>query len=144
MKRLMIMMLMAALAMGSDACTSHPVDAGEQGSQEVAAKGDAKVLYFHGRQRCITCRTIENLTREVAKSCFEQEQHSGKLKFEYIDISTPEGEKVADRYEVSWSSLLVVKDGKVVNLTDMAFGNARSNPEEFKKQLAAEIVKMLQ
>lgn len=32
---------------------------------------------------------------------------SGKVRFKEVDISTPQGEKIADKYRVSWSSLYV-------------------------------------
>ena len=81
---------------------------------------------------------------EVAKSSFENEQKSGGLRFESIDLDTPEGEKLAGRYEVAWSSLLIVKNDMVVNLTDMAFSKAKNKPEEFKENLKSEIRKILE
>ena len=60
-----------------------------------------------------------------------------------VDTSTPEGEKIADKYEVTWSSLFVNrwKDGKETcnNMTEFGFGNARKNPEGFRKGLAEQI-----
>lgn len=54
---------------------------------------------------------------------------NGTVVFKTVDISTPEGEKIADKYEVTWSSLFVNKwkDGKESrnNLTEFGFGNAR-------------------
>lgn len=86
---------------------------------------------------------IEKNTREVINSLFANELRSGKVVFKIVDISTPEGEKIADRYEVTWSSLFVNKwkNGKETrnNLTEFGFGNARKNPDAFKKGLADKI-----
>lgn len=102
-----------------------------------------EVMYFHGKQRCMTCLAIESLTREVLNADFAEQMKNGKIVFKVIDISTEDGEKIADSYEITWSSLLLNKNGKTVNLTDMAFGYARSQPDTFKALLKEEINKSL-
>lgn len=86
---------------------------------------------------------IEKNTREVLNSMFANELKNGKVVFKIVDISTPEGENIADKYEVTWSSLFVNKwkGGKdtLNNMTGFAFGNARKNPDAFKKTLADKI-----
>lgn len=142
MKRLMVLIMAAVMAISAIACTTgNKSDAIDFGKPAI---GTVRVIYFHGSHRCTTCRTIEALTMEVAKSSFENEQKSGGLRFESIDLDTPEGEKLAGRYEVAWSSLLIVKNDMVVNLTDMAFSKAKNKPEEFKENLKSEIRKILE
>ena len=106
-------------------------------------KDRVEVIYFHGKQRCATCMAIEKNTREVINSLFADELKNGKIVFKIVDISTPEGEKIADKYEVTWSSHFVNKwkNGKETsnNLTEFGFGNARKNPDAFKKGLADKI-----
>lgn len=106
-------------------------------------KDRVEVIYFHGKQRCATCMAIEKNTREVINSLFADELKNGKIVFKIVDISTPEGEKIADKYEVTWSSLFVNKwkNGKETrnNMTEFGFGNARKNPGAFKKGLADRI-----
>lgn len=102
-----------------------------------------EVIYFHGKQRCATCMAIEKNTKELINSVFANELKKGTVVFNVVDISTPEGEKIADKYEVSWSALFVnkLKGGKETrsNMTDFGFANARKNPETFKKGLAEKI-----
>lgn len=90
---------------------------------------------------------IEKHTIEVVNTLFADELKNGTLVFNAVDLSTPEGEKIADKYEVTWSSLFVNKwkDGKERrnNLTEFGFGNARKDPNGFKKGLADEIRKSL-
>lgn len=90
-----------------------------------------EVLYFHGKQRCVTCRTIEQLAREVV----EQKYSEKDVVFRVVDISQKENAPMAEQYEVTWSSLIVAKGDKSANLTDMAFANARSNPDRFRSEL---------
>lgn len=86
---------------------------------------------------------IEKCTREVVNSMFAGGLEKGTLVFKTVDISTPEGEKLADKYEVTWSSLFVNKwkDGKETrnDMTEFGLGNARNNPDVFKTGLADKI-----
>ena len=90
---------------------------------------------------------IEKNAKEVVNTLFANELKNGTVVFKTVDITTPEGEKIADKYEVTWSSLFVNKwkDGKESrnNLTEFGFGNARNNSDGFKKGLADKIRKSL-
>lgn len=116
-------------------------------SAKAPQKNRVEVIYFHGKQRCATCMAIEKNTREVLASMFAKELKSGKVVFKVVDISTPAGEKLADKYEVTWSSLFVNrwKNGNETrsNMTDFGFGNARKNPAAFKRGLANKIQQSL-
>lgn len=128
-----------ALLIGLMSCGSGDNTA----SAKPTEKDRVEVIYFHGKQRCATCMAIEKNTREVLNSLFANELKNGSVVFKIVDISTPEGEKIADKYEVTWSSLFVNKwkNGKETrnNLTEFGFGNARKNPDAFKKGLADKI-----
>ena len=45
-----------------------------------------EVLYFHGAQRCITCRAIEANTVALLDSLYSKEQADGKIIFKVIDV----------------------------------------------------------
>ncbi|MGN0228943.1 MAG: nitrophenyl compound nitroreductase subunit ArsF family protein [Muribaculaceae bacterium] len=115
------------------------------------AKGNAddyvEVLYFHGKQRCVTCIAIEKHTKAVIAESFASQQKSGKVRYKEVDIFTPEGKKLAQEYKVSWSSLFVTKhkNGKATkhDLTQFGFKTARKNEAAFKKGLRARIAKAL-
>lgn len=106
-----------------------------------------EVVYFHGTQRCLTCRAIEKLSKEVVYADFAKEVKQGKVRFREVDFSTPAGEKVADRYKVTWSSLYVNgwNNGKEKrnDMTKMGFKNARKNAAVFKSELKKKILQML-
>ena len=109
----------------------------------LTGKGTVQVLYFHGSQRCATCRAVEAKTIELIDDEYAQAQKDGKIVFKSIDFSEPDGEAIADRYKVAWSSLILDKDGTTVDLTDMGFRYARTEPETFKANLKQELDKML-
>lgn len=139
-KALMIFALMVGLLSCSGGSTS--ADAESDGKDRV------EVLYFHGKQRCATCKAIESNTQEVINSLFADELKDGTLVFRVVDMSTSEGEEIADRYEVTWSSLFVNKwkDGKETrtDMTEFSFGNVRNNPDVFKNALADKIRQYLE
>lgn len=119
-----------------------------QTTQEaVAATDGVEVLYFHGKQRCATCIAIEKHAREAVEAAFADAVKRGEVTFRIIDISQPENQALAEKYEVTWSSLFVVKHqgGKETaeNLTEFAFGNARKSPDAFKDGVIAAVNKML-
>lgn len=110
-------------------------------------KDHVEVVYFHGKQRCLTCMAIEKYAREVVDTDFAREKQSGKVLFRTVDITTPEGAKLAKKYRVSWSSLYINgwKGGKEKrnDLTSFAFKHARKHTAEFKKEVKKTIQKNL-
>lgn len=101
-----------------------------------------KVLYFHGKQRCMSCLAIEKFTEELLREQYSNALESDKIIYKSVDID--DNEALANQYEIAWSSLILDKDGQVVDLTDIGFRYAHSNPEEFKHQLRTEIDKLLE
>ena len=126
------------------------------GMAQIAADTYVEVLYFHGKQRCVTCKAIEKYTKEVVNADLAELVKNGKLRFKEVDISTPDLQKLADdgtveklaeKYRVSWSSLYVNKwkNGKEErnDMTRFGFQNARNNTSAFKKELKQKINQLL-
>ena len=92
-------------------------------------------------------RRIERLTKEVIEQDFAQQLKDGKIIFKVIDISTKEGEKIANTYEVTWSSLYINKwqNGKESrnNMTDFGFSHAKGSPDVFKAGVKKKIEELL-
>ncbi len=100
------------------------------GMAQITADTYVEVLYFHGKQRCVTCKAIEKYTKEVVNADLAELVKNGKLRFKETDTSTPEGEKLAEKYRVSWPSLYVNKwkNGKEErnDMTRFGFQNAET------------------
>ncbi|MDD6028942.1 MAG: nitrophenyl compound nitroreductase subunit ArsF family protein [Bacteroidales bacterium] len=133
MKRKLLFALMSLLAMTALAQTR--------------VRDHVEVMYFHGKQRCATCMAIEKYAREVVEKDFANEKKKGKVVFKIVDISTDEGEKMAKKYRVTWSSLFVNgwKAGKEKrnDMTQFAFKNARKNSDEFKRGVSGKIKELM-
>ena len=114
---------------------------------QTKVKDHVEVMYFHGKQRCMTCMAIEKNAREVVEKDFANEKKSGKVVFKVVDISTPEGAKIAKDYRVSYSSLFLNsrRGGKQsrTDITRFAFKNARKHTDVFKKEIADKINELL-
>lgn len=143
MKKLLFILL---AVIGLTSCGNNQ-NANAQTSTQATQKDAIEVLYFHGKQRCVTCNAIEKLTKEVIDKDFAQQLKDGKIVFKVIDISTKEGEKIADKYEVTWSSLYINKwkDGKEAknNMTDFGFSYAKGSPDVFKAGIKKKIDELL-
>ena len=143
MKQILFILL---AVIGLSSCGNNQT-ANAQSSTKASQKEVIEVLYFHGKQRCVTCNAIEKLTKEVVDKDFAQQLKDGKIVFKVIDISTKEGEKIADKYEVTWSSLFINKwkDGKEAknNMTDFGFSYAKGSPDVFKAGVKKKIDELL-
>ncbi len=144
MKKILLLMA-CCLFISCNTKAKNGTDA--QVRNEVAAKDHVEVLYFHGKQRCATCMAIEKNAKEAVEAAFAEQLKSGEVVFKTIDISRKENEKLAEKYEVSWSSLFVVKhkNGQETseNMTEFAFGNARKSPDVFKAGVVDAVNEML-
>lgn len=143
MERLAIILVAALcfVACGNDSSKStqntESTAAVETIQQPAADK--VSVLYFHGKQRCITCRAIEKCAREVVAG-----MNPAQVEMRVIDISDDANSEIVEKYEVAWSSLILERGEQSIDLTEMAFRYAKNNPEEFNTLLKGEITKMLE
>ena len=62
----------------------------EAQSTEEKLPDHIEVLYFHGAQRCITCRAIETNTVALLDSLYSKEQADDRIIYKVIDISKKE------------------------------------------------------
>jgi hypothetical protein len=142
MKKFLLMSLLTLICFGGtvNAQTKKVV-------KQVPDKTVVEVLYFHSKQRCPTCIAIGDNSKDVISKEFAQQVKAGQVKFKEIDISTAEGEKIGDKYHVTWSSLFVNqwKNGKEKrnDMTSFGFENARSNTQAFRKGLKDKINQLL-
>lgn len=70
----------------------------EAQSMEEKQPDHIEVLYFHGAQRCITCRAIETNIVALLDSLYSKEQADDRIIYKVIDISKKENGQIADKY----------------------------------------------
>ena len=102
-----------------------------------------EVIYFFGKQRCSTCVAMEKFAKEALDSAFADKIKDGSIIFKSVDITTPKGEKLADLFEVSSSSLYIVDNNpdkpEKVDMTAFGFRNARNNRQVYKQGIIDQI-----
>lgn len=152
MKKLKLATLVVALSMvtgiGIQAQTQSQTKVQTQAQTQKAVKNYVEILYFHGKQRCVTCKAVGQYSKELVEKDMATLTKQGKVRFREVDFSTPEGEKIADKYRVSSSGLVIsqFKDNKekYEDITDFAFQYARTDTPKFKQDLKAKINLLLQ
>lgn len=141
--RKIVFMMMAAFALFAVSAFAQQ----KKVVRKAAVKNVVEVLYFHSKQRCPTCIAIGDNSKDVVDKDFAKQVKAGNVKFKEIDISTPEGEKIGDKYHVTWSSLFVNqwKNGKEKrnDMTQFGFENARNNTSAFRIGLKNKISQLL-
>jgi hypothetical protein len=133
---LMILMLLSALIVsGVYVQTQQNVP---------ASKPKLEVLYFHATMRCPTCLAIEDNARKVIQQNFKPLLDNGMIKFEAYNVDEKANKPLVDKYEITFSTLLLVKsDGTKVDFTGKAFQYALANPAKYESLLNAEIEKLV-
>ncbi len=99
---------------------------------------EVKVYYFHATHRCVTCEAVEAVSKEALK-----EYYGDKVPFESINREKEKDNPLVKKYKISGQTLLIVKGDKTVDLTSVAFMNARNNPEKLKSRIKTTIDPML-
>ena len=97
-----------------------------------------QVYYFHLTTRCATCRAIESEAKQDVKELFGED-----VSFSAYNLDDPAGEAKGKELGVNSQSLIAVKDGKKVNLTNEGFLYARTNPDKFKEVIEEKIKPLL-
>lgn len=148
MKKLLAILMLAAMlaSCGTEGKKVETASGTEVTTQTALPQVD--VMYFHGKQRCVTCKAIETVASETVAQKYAPQVADGKIRFAVINIDSPDGEAIANKYRIARSSLLVIKrkpDGSesVEDLTNNVFANARNNPETFSSILCDAINRQL-
>ncbi|BDD11629.1 hypothetical protein FUAX_40610 (plasmid) [Fulvitalea axinellae] len=99
------------------------------------AESPVKVYYFHASRRCDTCVAVEKVTKEAVQEYF------GDIK-SFQSVNREKEADLVKKFKVSGQTLLVVSGDKQVNLTSLAFLNARMHPDKLKKKIKSTISSM--
>jgi len=112
--------------------------------QETPTNAILNVYFFHLTERCDACTAIEENTRKVLAKYFSEQLNNGKIVFRSINIEKRENKNIAEKYQVSYTSLLLIRaDGDVTDFTNSSMNYANMNPSKFEELLKAEIDKNL-
>jgi hypothetical protein len=69
--------------------------------------------YFHNTARCVTCRSIEQRSRDTIQTAFAAEIASGRLVWRALNMEEKENEHYAINYDLPYASLVLAEvDGE--------------------------------
>jgi len=106
-----------------------------------------QIVYFHAKNRCPTCLSIEENTKKTLDTYFATQLKDGTIKFQVLDVSDNKNEKIAEKYEASGSSLFLTKVSgtkeTTTDFTNYAFSYSHTQADKFIAGLKAEIEKNL-
>jgi hypothetical protein len=89
--------------------------------------------YFHFTARCVTCRTIEESTRNNLQSLYPQQTRAGLISFRSLNLDEDSCRIIAQKFGVSGQTLLLVKADQKINLTNEGFMYAVNKPDKFRE-----------
>ena len=116
-------------------------------AQEKAGVAPPKleVYYFHATLRCPTCLAVEEQTRKTLDEKFGDELKAGTIQLKVLNLEEKENKAVAEKFGIGWSSLILYVPGsdKSMDLTEDAFANARTHPDDFRKELQEKIKELM-
>lgn len=72
--------------------------------------------YFHTKQRCYTCNTLEKYAREALEANFAEEIKGNNLVFQSIDVTEPANQHYIQDYQLSAQAVVLerIVGGEVV------------------------------
>jgi hypothetical protein len=93
------------------------VSAIEQSSNKISKNEQLVVYYFYGDKRCITCKNIEEYTKETITMKFADEVRDGRIQWKPVNIDKAENQHFVKDYELFTKAVVIslVKDGKEKN-----------------------------
>ena len=114
-KKILTKLLLAfALISIGFALGKHSVQSDRSLADQPAVQGDyVAVYYMHSTFRCVTCNTIEKMTRNLMDKSYREELADGRIRWK--DVNFQENEALAKQFEIVSSCVVVaqIEEGKV-------------------------------
>jgi len=92
----------------------HSVRSDRSLADQPAAQGDyVAVYYMHSTFRCVTCNTIEKMTKKLLDQSYREELTDARIKWQDVDFQ--ENETLARQFEIVSSCVVVaqIENGQV-------------------------------
>ena len=133
MKKIQLFSISIVLLMSSLICNAQTA------KKETTVSGNQiEAYYFHNTTRCVTCKTVEAETKADLENLY-----GGQVSFKALNLEDDATKAIAEKLQVSGQTLLIVKGGQKINLTNEGFMYARTNPVKFKKIIKEKVDKLL-
>ena len=157
-RRLAGVVLAGALCAGTAGAAQNMEKVGGGTSPAKASAGSVKnepaapagrklvVYYFHGTDRCITCKKWEALTKEVIDASFAREVKAGRVEYRVVNVEKSGDEHFINDYGLYSKAVVLsdTKDGKQVGWKNLEkIWDKVGNEEAYKQYIREEVVSYL-
>ena len=140
MKKIIFLSIGLATFLQLNSCHAQ---AGEKANQNsVLQTENVEVYYFHFTRRCETCMAVENESRKAVEELYYKAMEEGRITFKALNLEEEEGKQIASKLNISVQTLLIVRFGEKIDLTNQGFMYARTDPEKLKKAIQDAIGKI--
>jgi hypothetical protein len=131
MKKYFLIIAIALSSVNLSSCNGGNAKGGENKSSEVRAApaSTIQILYFHGDRRCPTCIKVGEVSQNLISAKYSS---NTTVVFRDVNIDKEENKALAEKYQVSGSSLIIDVKGEVKNITSDAFKYARTEPSKLE------------
>jgi len=140
MKKL-ILLSVVLLAVSFLSVNTLAADKKTQTTVSKAAK--VEVYYFHFTRRCVTCQAVETETKTAISALYPAQAKKGLITFKAVNLDEKKSEALAKKCKAEGQALLVISDGKRIDLTEQGFMYAKSSPNKLKAELKKTIDPLL-
>lgn len=103
-----------------------------------------KVYYMHATFRCVTCNTIEKMTRQLLESKYKKQMQDGCIMFSEVDFQ--KNEPMARQFDVISSCVVVARarNGEITGFERLdKVWELLDKPDEFNAYISSAIDKLL-
>ena len=105
---------------------------------KVSIAYEIEVFYFHYTRRCVTCKAVEDVSKEAVAVLY-----GDMISFTGYNLEEQEGKEKSQDLGISGQTLLIVSGDTKINITNEGFMYARSNPEKLKQIISEKINPLL-
>ena len=138
--KILFLLFLGCLILFPESCRQAVVERSEPDTDAVL-----RVWFFHPTTRCESCTAIEENTKKILGEHFKNQIENGIIKFRSFNIDNRENRAITEKYQISYTSLLLVRaDGTFTDFTNTSMNYASMNPEKFEELLKSEIYKNLE
>jgi len=131
MKKIFVIAAIALLSVNFGRCSNGKVGGvGKKSPEQITVLGQIiQILYFHGDRRCPTCIKVG----EVSQNLYNTKYAGNRaVVYKEINIDKEENKAIAEKYQITGSSLIIDINGAVKNITIDAFKHAITDPTKLE------------
>ena len=114
MKTLHLFIIFAIIASSGVSCNAQSEK--KDSKTNLAQTGEVNVFYFHSARRCITCLSVQEVSKNVVKELYGE-----KVKFQEYNFEEKTGRAMLDEVGAPGQSLMIVKGESKINITNEGF-----------------------